>query len=897
MIGNKKVIGVCLAKVQSIAATEYLTRLHQYAIQQGYKIIVFNSLVDFYHNDSNDIGAKSVYKLINYDIIDAVVIHTDDFRSKQLLDELIIEISSHGTPVILLKARDERCFCITNDYQESYQALIEHVIRDHGVTDTFYLAGRNAPEDEESAIRIDCYKKALEANGLEFSDELVDYGDYWDVPTYLAMERLLKKRGAPPRAIFCANDFMAIAVCAFMSEHGYSIPEDVIVTGFDGVPEAEYTIPQLTTCKENFDSLAEKTIDILNKLFGGEEPPRLLVNKYINFLTESCGCPYGGSEAREETKRLFEFVHDSNSHDDFVFGWMNNALETKDFATFMSHIPTLVLTTGYACFNSDFVSQVTDMEAGERDFPFTDTLDIVMSYYAANTPEKKNFKRTEIIPSIEKWAESDDDTVCIVTSISCGEDVYGYYAARTSHLQVDTQRINRSLNALNISINSIVSYYRQRMMLLGLKKAALTDHITQLPNLKGTTEWFDEFAADPANHKRCFTISVYGLPKYKYIYENYGIREIEEAICYVAKTLKESNSPEAFIGHVTDDEFLVINVYDSPDEIAGVINEATSNFFNTLLKYNAEMEKPYYLEVNAGCAELYPGWEGTLASFSKLAGNAMYLNRLNRNTEPTVSKAKVPADVYKSFEVLIEKNLFSYHFQPIVDAKSGEIFAYEALMRPDRSLGMNPNDVLQTAIEYDRLDDVERATMFNVLKAYSEKKDMFKDRKIFINSIPGHFISGEDYHKLLDKYESCLENIVIEITEGSTVSDKELKLIKGINDGGLPIAIDDYGTGHSNIVNLLRYSPQIIKIDRFLISHIQEDTNKQLFFRSTVEFAEMNGIKILAEGVETAEELKCVVRLGADYIQGFYTGCPQPEPLDKIDPEIRKQILDNQNHH
>ncbi|MCR5143454.1 MAG: EAL domain-containing protein [Ruminococcus sp.] len=890
MIGNKKVIGVCLAKIQSIAATEYLSRLSIFAKNKGYKIIVFNSIFDFYNNDSNDIGAKSVYKLINYDTVDAIVIHTDDFRNDHVLDELISDADSHDTPVILLKKYDARCTCIINDYNESYKQLIEHVIRDHNVTDTFFIAGRNDPGDQDSIERIGCYRKALEACGLEYSDELVDYGEYWDIPTINLIERLLEKRGRPPRAIFCANDFMAIAACAELQKRGYRIPEDVIVTGFDGVPESEFTIPQLTTCKEDIQSLAEKTVELLERYFDSKELPKISKNKFTNRLSESCGCKYNIADPREQVRKLYSTVHDCHAHDDFILGWLNSALEKTELTSMMTHIPTLIIAEGYICLNSDFVSQVTETQAENNRQPFTETLDIVQSVYSQEDIGKKNFKSKDMIAQPNKW--TDEDVVYVISTINCGENVYGSYVVKAYDIEMDAQRINRSLNALNIAINSMLGYYKQRSMLLGLKNAALTDHITRLPNLKGTTEWFDGFASVPENHKRCLTISVYGMPKYKYIYENYGIREIEESVCIVADTLKASNLPDTFIGHVTDDEFLVINVFDSPEQISGVINEARSKFCNAMQKINAEKDKPYYLEVNSGYAELYPGWEGTLASFSKLAGNAMYLNRLNRNRDTSVSKSKLPADIYKSFEVLIEKNLFDYHFQPIIDAKTGDIFAYEALMRPDKSLDMAPSDVIRTAVEYDRLYDIEQATIFNVLNIFSEKQQSFKKRKVFINSIPGHFLHGEDYDKLLDRYGSYLENIVIEITEGSTVSDAELKLIKGINNGEIPIAIDDYGTGHSNIVNLLRYSPQIIKIDRFLISHIQDDLNKQLFFRSTVEFAGMNNIKILAEGVETAEELKCVTELGADYIQGYFTGRPAPEPLGEIGPEIRAMILD-----
>ena len=211
-------------------------------------------------------------------------------------------------------------------------------------------------------------------------------------------------------------------------------------------------------------------------------------------------------------------------------------------------------------------------------------------------------------------------------------------------------------------------------------------------------------------------------------------------------------------------------------------------------------------------------------------------------------------------------------------------------MRPDRSINMNPIEVLQTAEEFGRLYDVEKATMFNVLNIINSSKADFRGRKVFIKSIPGYFLKEDDYGELMKLYGSEIESVVIEITEGSSVSDDDLQKVKSISEL-VPLAIDDFGTGHSNIVNLLRYSPQIIKVDRFLISGIDKDNNKQMFFRSTVEFARMNNIKVLAEGVETAEELKCVKELGADLIQGYYTGRPAPEPLAELNKDIKRELL------
>jgi hypothetical protein len=104
-------------------------------------------------------------------------------------------------------------------------------------------------------------------------------------------------------------------------------------------------------------------------------------------------------------------------------------------------------------------------------------------------------------------------------------------------------------------------------------------------------------------------------------------------------------------------------------------------------------------------------------------------------------------------------------------------------------------------------------------------------------------------------------------------------------------AIDDYGAGYSNVNNLLRYMPRYVKIDRMLITEIQDNPQKQHFVRDIIEFAHDNDVLALAEGVETTRELKEAIKLGVDLIQGYYTAKPAAIPLDGISPTIVAEII------
>lgn len=244
---------------------------------------------------------------------------------------------------------------------------------------------------------------------------------------------------------------------------------------------------------------------------------------------------------------------------------------------------------------------------------------------------------------------------------------------------------------------------------------------------------------------------------------------------------------------------------------------------------------------------------------------------------------------YELVKEIIDNNLLSYHFQPIVSAKDGSIYSYEALMRSGARRQLSPLAILKYASMQDRFPDIESATFNNVLDIVSKHRDEIGSAKIFVNSIPG--IRVDDIDTITQKLRENSDCIVVELTEESELDDENLNRLKVYFQSlGIEIAVDDYGTGYSNISNLLRYMPNYVKIDRSLLSEIHNKPQKQHFVREIIEFCHANNIMALAEGVETTEELRMVIHLGADLIQGFYTGRPVPEFVGKIDDTIINEI-------
>ena len=891
MIHDKKVIGICLTRIHDTTISNYIDRLHSLARKQGYKLLVFNSFVDFYHEDAFDEGAKAVYEIINFEKIDVLLIYAESFCKQSIVEEIAQKAKQNQVPVILLNHQLEGCFSIVKEYETAFRAILSHVIKDHGAKNTFFMAGLQE-KDPISQGRLEIYKEVLAENGIAFDETKVGYGEYWEEPTKKTMESLLIAGEKLPEAIICANDSMAIAVCDMLNRCGYKVPRDVLVTGFDGVPAAKYHSPQITTCNENLTGLAEKTMNLIRMIVEEKLPCCVVEHEYKTSIAESCGCqPMVNDGFRIDAEYLFNALNNMEVHEENMYTWIDRMLGINDMNSLFENLAGCIIEDSYVCLNNDYVGYALQNNELEKSKLSDEFLVIHSRYEKTDSDKTEVIELKQMIPDSQEWVK--DDTLYVLSAVYAGDEVCGYYAVKTDNIMSCRHKIKRVAKTLNVACNVSLNYFRQMRLRLSIENANVMNHITGLPNLKGTVEWFKDFAEIEANHQKSLSISVYGLPKYTYIYENYGIKDAEEAVRFVAESLKLANPVNCFIGHIAEDEFVIINYYDDAHMITETINSATSVFFSVVEGYNTNSNKDYYVEVNCGCTEIEPDWRGSIEGYIKAANSEMYMNRLKMGAGVVVKEKVVPKEQYKALELLLQKNLFFYHFQPIVSAKNGEIYGYEALMRTEVSIGMSPLEVLDAAREYSCLYEIEKATMFNILERYSKDKDKFGEKKIFINTIPGYFLNDEDIAKINDKYGELLSNVVFELTEQNAVPDEELAAIRKMKGGNeeSQIAIDDYGAGHSNIVNLMRYAPQLIKVDRYLISDIHKDLNKQMFVRSTIEFAKMNQIKVLAEGVETSNELRMVIDLGVDLIQGYYTGRPVAEPIANIDDEIRQEIL------
>lgn len=380
-------------------------------------------------------------------------------------------------------------------------------------------------------------------------------------------------------------------------------------------------------------------------------------------------------------------------------------------------------------------------------------------------------------------------------------------------------------------------------------------------------------------------IDIDGLPD---INKVYGYSEGNAVIRTLAKMIDDSLSGDEIYAHVGGQEFVVGLPVAGDEKETTCLKRFTEAMKVRIDTYNKVSDKEYSLAVN------YKNLCREITETSELQSILEELLHYKNITKESARRSGISfePEMERQIKDIIDNNRFVYAFQPIVDAKTGDVYAYEALMRTDTDTPLSPLAILQYAGLQDRLYEIEKATMYNVAARVCAKREEFTGRRIFVNSIPGCQLEEEEYRSLIECYSDLWEQIVVEVTEQTELNDEDLQMfLDRSRQDGFGIAIDDFGSGYSNTSSLLRYLPDCVKIDRLLITNIQEEPKKQHFVKSIIEFSHDNGILVLAEGVENSAELKTVINMGVDLIQGFYTARPSFEPLKELPSAIRNEIV------
>lgn len=345
-----------------------------------------------------------------------------------------------------------------------------------------------------------------------------------------------------------------------------------------------------------------------------------------------------------------------------------------------------------------------------------------------------------------------------------------------------------------------------------------------------------------------------------------------------------SNVPAGTLcARVSGDEFFLL-LHGFPDRES--IRQAISRFSEAVSRerFLQPDGKSLTLSASGGYA-WYPEDSRDFRELMRFADFAMYqVKRTQKGRVAEFSMDRFHAETYAfqahwEFRQLVEGEKVYFHFQPIVDSHTGEVYAYEALMRSDYPTLRTPGEILRVARELNMLQKIECLTWLKAPEAYRTLCDqgvVSSKTMLFVNSIASQAMPPEAEARYAREFSDLSPRIVVELTESEEMDPEILEHKRSAMAGRHAFALDDYGSGYNSERNLLLINPRYIKVDTAIIRGIDADPDKQHIVSNIVSYAHERDMKVVAEGLETVEEMLTVLKLDVDLLQGFALARPSP---------------------
>lgn len=424
----------------------------------------------------------------------------------------------------------------------------------------------------------------------------------------------------------------------------------------------------------------------------------------------------------------------------------------------------------------------------------------------------------------------------------------------------------------------IISFFKTNKNLSSRVHSLVYDDIlTGLPNRRAIEDRINHLIKNNSE----FSIAFLDLDNFKDINDTLGHSYGDKVLIEIANRLKEQNFFESY--RWGGDEFVFIGVMNLDDFINKM--EEIQKKLSKTIELNGE---EYLITSSLGICS-YPIDATTKEELIKLADTTMYNVKEKGKNSFKVYDVEIGKSILEKMRIerlideSIKKDKFEIYYQAQLGLKDNKIIGFEALIRMKDNDGkfISPAKFIPIAEKSHFINLIDEYVINKVLKDLNEWNKKGFDFSVSINISANHF--SMEFANYIDKkikyYNINPTRVEIEITESVVIENlnKAKKFLIKLSSIGVRVALDDFGTGYSSLSYISKLYLSTLKIDKSFINKMIYNNNEYHIIKSVVEMVKELGIKSIAEGVETKEQLELVKNLNYDAYQGYYLSKPIPK--------------------
>ena len=428
------------------------------------------------------------------------------------------------------------------------------------------------------------------------------------------------------------------------------------------------------------------------------------------------------------------------------------------------------------------------------------------------------------------------------------------------------------------------------------------DALTALPNRRVFRDQLGWAMTLAARHDRVLGVVIIDLDNFRDINDTLGHWVGDEVLKVVAWQLVESVGKMGVVARMAGDGFSVL--IDHADNV-----QAIHQLVEKLL---LKVTQPCVIEgheVIVSCSigvTIYPHNLGGVDVLLRNAEAAMYQakdagkNRSQTFTSEMDAALRRRVDISHRLRSALKKSEFSLHYQPRVALGSGKVSGVEALLRwHAEGVGpISPADFIQVAERNGMIVPIGEWVLFEACRQAQRWQCEFGTPVSTAVNLSARQLRDVDIVKLvlrvLEETGLPAQLLELELTESMVMEDTQgvLRTLGALKDIGVSLSIDDFGTGYSSLSYLKSFPIDYLKIDRSFVTGIPHDTNDCAIVRATIDMAHSLGLKVIAEGVETREQLNFLLEQDCDELQGYYFSKPLcKDEMTKLLNDKRRLVL------
>jgi diguanylate cyclase (GGDEF)-like protein/PAS domain S-box-containing protein len=438
-----------------------------------------------------------------------------------------------------------------------------------------------------------------------------------------------------------------------------------------------------------------------------------------------------------------------------------------------------------------------------------------------------------------------------------------------------------------------------------LDKLANHDHLTGLPNRLFLQAHLPEAIERCQQNGQMLAVLFLDLDRFKHINDSRGHEVGDKLLQEIAKRVRAAVRPSDIVVRMGGDEFVVVlHKVNLPDEIA-----IAATRINEVLSAPVMIDGRALVATVSIGVSLYPRDGATMGELLKHSDTAMYQAKdLGRNNfqvfSPQMDRSlKERVAIESSLRVGLKLHQFDVHYQPIIDIHSRRVAGLEALLRwkhPTQGF-ISPERFIEVAEETGLIIPIGQFVLDRICSDFNR----WREQGAHLVPVSMNVSAVQlERTKLRELIQQAMERnrigpqlIQLELTEGSLFEKRTGEFredaLATLRDLGVKIAIDDFGTGYSSLSYLKRWRVDSLKIDRSFVRDIATDPSDHAIVSAIVAMARSLNIQVVAEGIETWQQLEILRSMGCSLAQGFLFAKPCPavdalrylrvEPLDLLE--------------